>query len=169
MSAHNPNHPTTRVVEGQWHKLAALLVQKAGGHVVLTMSDVIELGPHKSIVVQELDDGIHLTIVDNATAKLLAAREKESDDERHERLEREHLGDPEKRTGIYAPKADADGWIRWKGGECPVPLKTNVDVMFADASLRSSIFLAGELNWHHGQNGRYDIVAYRVVHEGGSK
>ena len=30
------------------------------------------------------------------------------------------------------PKADADGWIEWKGGECPVEAGTNVDVKYRD-------------------------------------
>lgn len=32
------------------------------------------------------------------------------------------------------PKADADGWIEWKGGECPVDDDSLVDVRFPDGS-----------------------------------
>ena len=32
------------------------------------------------------------------------------------------------------PKADADGWIEWKGGECPVDNDSLVDVKFPDGS-----------------------------------
>lgn len=74
MSEMNPNHPVTRAVSDQWHKLAALLVNKAGGHVVIGASDFYDLGTDKSIVVQELPDGIHLTIIDNQQAMLLAAQ-----------------------------------------------------------------------------------------------
>jgi len=32
------------------------------------------------------------------------------------------------------PKADADGWIEWNGGECPVDNDSLVDVKFPDGS-----------------------------------
>lgn len=69
----NPNHPTTRSLDGQWHKFAAMLMQKFGtDHVVLTALDVISFGGGRAITVQELDDGIHLRIVDERTADRLA-------------------------------------------------------------------------------------------------
>lgn len=36
-----------------------------------------------------------------------------SDEARYERLEREHLGDPDKKTGIYAPRAEMDTKTRY--------------------------------------------------------
>jgi hypothetical protein len=36
----------------------------------------------------------------------LRAHSREETDEEYQRLEREHLGDPDKKTGIYAPKPD---------------------------------------------------------------
>lgn len=75
MSALNPNHEVTQAIAEQWHKLAAVLVQKAGGHVVISTSDIIDLPEDSAIVVQELHDGIHLRIVDGATARALAIAE----------------------------------------------------------------------------------------------
>jgi len=48
--------------------------------------------------------------LDEAVALLTAAgyARVESEDERYERLEKEHLGDPDKKTGIYAPKPLVD-------------------------------------------------------------
>lgn len=59
---------------------------------------------------------------------------------------------------------DADGWIEWKGGACPVAPETPVQI-----KIRSSITTAGHLEareyrWSHiGSDG--DIVAYRVLGE----
>lgn len=75
----NPNHPTSRTIDQHWHKFAAMLMQKFGAdHVVLTVVDISNIDG-SAITVQELDDGIHLRIVDMATA---------------ERLSREHGGLP---------------------------------------------------------------------------
>lgn len=69
----NPNHPTTQAMEDLWHKMAALLMVKFGtDHVVITLDDLDQLQGGKCITVQELDDGIHLTIVDEETALRLA-------------------------------------------------------------------------------------------------
>ena len=57
---------------------------------------------------------------------------------------------------IYGP------WIKWHGGECPVPPKTLVEV-----KLRGGIFEQGQrakyYDWRHG--GVNDIVEYRTVTE----
>ena len=57
---------------------------------------------------------------------------------------------------IYGP------WIKWDGGECPVPPKTLVEV-----KLRGGIFEQGQrakyYDWRHG--GVNDIVEYRTVTE----
>lgn len=74
MSELNPNHPVTRAVSDQWHKIAALLVNKSGGHVVTSASDFSDLGLDKAIVVWELPDGLHLTIIDNQQAALMACQ-----------------------------------------------------------------------------------------------
>lgn len=62
------------------------------------------------------------------------------------------------------PVPDADGWIEWKGGACPVGSETPVYI-----KTRSGITVDGQLEarwyrWSHiGSDG--DIVAYRVLGE----
>jgi hypothetical protein len=71
----NPHHPTTEMLRDQWAKIAALLIRKMGTtHVILTPEDIFALGDMpSSISVQELEDGLHLRLVDDVTAKRLAA------------------------------------------------------------------------------------------------
>jgi len=71
----NPNHPVTQSLHDQWHTLCAFAVLKAGGHVVISMADLKSMPVGSTITVQELDDGIHLRIVDRATAERLARKE----------------------------------------------------------------------------------------------
>jgi len=69
----NPNHPVTRQMHDHWHKICALLMAKMGeDHVVITTDDLRELGGDKYIVVQELNDEIHLRFVEQAEAERLA-------------------------------------------------------------------------------------------------
>lgn len=70
----NPNHPTTQAISDHWHKLCALAVIKAGGHVVITYRDIEAVPPGVAITVQELQDGLHLRIVDADTADRLARK-----------------------------------------------------------------------------------------------
>jgi hypothetical protein len=54
---------------------------------------------------------------------------------------------------------DADGWIAWNGGECPVPKRTRVSVHFRNGQIHDG---NGPWNWaHFGHVG--DIVAYKVL------
>lgn len=65
----------------------------------------------------------------------------------------------------------SNDWIEWKGGECPVPPDTMVEVRYRSAILPiSAADLACRENWdwqpsEHGLTGSFDIVAYRVVSE----
>lgn len=68
----NPNHPTSRAVAEHWNRIAAILVHKAGGHVVITPEDINGLPGFVGITVQEKTDGLHLRLVDEATAHQLA-------------------------------------------------------------------------------------------------
>ena len=63
------------------------------------------------------------------------------------------------------PQPDDDGWIKWEGGECPVPEGTIVEVKFRDGDCEGG-FPAGEAGWAH-EWGTADIVAYRIVSEAG--
>jgi hypothetical protein len=61
-----------------------------------------------------------------------------------------------------ASQADADGWIKWEGGGCPVPNGTNVFVRLRDGYAPTIQGRSNELHWHHiGSNS--DIVAYRTA------
>ncbi len=68
----NPQHPAAQAVQEHWTRIAAILVHKAGGHVVITPNDLESLPPFLGITVQEKDDGLHLRTVDEATAHRLA-------------------------------------------------------------------------------------------------
>ncbi len=72
MSALNPNHPTSQAIAEHWNKIAAILVHKAGGHVVITHSDIESLPEFVGITVGENEDGMHIRLVDEATAHRLA-------------------------------------------------------------------------------------------------
>jgi hypothetical protein len=72
----NPNHQVTRAVHDQWHKLCALLMAKfQTTHVVISLADIRLLSGKSNITVRELDDGIHLELVDDATAERLVRKE----------------------------------------------------------------------------------------------
>ena len=59
------------------------------------------------------------------------------------------------------PKADADGWIEWNGGECPVDVELYVYVNYRDGCELPRAVRAGSQRWNHfGLGG--DIVSYRL-------
>ena len=58
---------------------------------------------------------------------------------------------------VYGP------WIKWNGGECPVPPETMVGVKFRKWALGRG-GRAGGYYWHHG-GGDDDIVEYCIVTE----
>jgi hypothetical protein len=61
------------------------------------------------------------------------------------------------------PAPDADGWIEWAGGECPVAYGALVVVRTRDGSLWQSgtPWTAGEFGWGHDCDDS-DIIAYRL-------
>ncbi|UVN13479.1 hypothetical protein FBPa8_0015 [Pseudomonas phage vB_PaeP_FBPa8] len=70
------------------------------------------------------------------------------------------------------PKAKAGNeWTEWKGGECPVPKGTKVDVIYRNGAKESLIMAPLNVlcSWGH-LGGEDDIVAYRlswIRHRGG--
>lgn len=59
------------------------------------------------------------------------------------------------------PKADADGWIEWNGGECPVSGDDIVDVAYSAYGAKLFSAAADSLRWSkRGLVG--DIIAYRL-------
>lgn len=65
-------------LEGQWHKIAALLMFKAGQREVVISGDDVEraLGnaAGMNVLVQELEDGIHVWLVADAEVAELRRR-----------------------------------------------------------------------------------------------
>lgn len=87
---------------------------------------------------------------------------------RFERLE--HLSSAravveEAEASRHLPVADADGWIPWAGGKCPVAFETKVDVRHRDGNEYQG-FAGYSIArfWDHAGEPR-DIIAYRVVGE----
>ena len=66
-------------------------------------------------------------------------------------------------TEATSPAPDDGGWIKWHGGECPVPPDTLVEKKIR-AGVKHGPQKAQNLIWRHvdGFNSVYDIVAYRV-------
>ena len=63
-------------------------------------------------------------------------------------------------SALAMDEPDADGWIPWAGGECPVPDK----VVWLKFRNGAALFIgrsANSLNWKHNGS-RHDIIAYRV-------
>ena len=53
-------------------------------------------------------------------------------------------------------------WIKWHGGECPVPPRTEVEVKLRCGAVKGT--RAGNSYWNHDKDyDTYDIVSYRTV------
>ena len=66
------------------------------------------------------------------------------------------------RVKALAPvETKPDGWIEWRGGECPVPNDVRVDVEFRSESLVAD-YPAGKWQWSHSDSNG-DIIRYRVI------
>jgi len=64
---------------------------------------------------------------------------------------------------FLTPAQVAEGWIEWRGGECPVDKSTVVNFIIRDNTKRTRHDeLASDLRWYH-DNSSGDIIAYRVV------
>lgn len=61
------------------------------------------------------------------------------------------------------PQPDADGWIPWCGGECPVDADRRVAVKLRDWE-SDEVRRADLWFWEH-RYGETDIIAYRIVKE----
>lgn len=61
-------------------------------------------------------------------------------------------------------QGQSDGWIEWKGGDCPVSSETEVQVRMRDGFI--GVAPACTFRWNlaaHDQFPAADIIAYRVV------
>jgi hypothetical protein len=64
------------------------------------------------------------------------------------------------------PKADADGWIEWKGGKCPIPHAKSGGWMRRNRKgdeYISHFDASASICWSHAVPSDGDIVAYRLV------
>ena len=50
-------------------------------------------------------------------------------------------------ASLATPQPDADGWIPWSGGKCPVPRYTIVEIMFRGGHKTRTY--AGNMSWMH--------------------
>ena len=59
---------------------------------------------------------------------------------------------------------DADGWIPWDGGECPLPDESGCGVKHRDGEVFDSTFAGSRVanDWSHTSNDG-DIIAYRPI------
>lgn len=75
MTELNPDHPTTKKVHDLWHKLLGVaLIKLEQQHIVLNAED-IERVEGMAVIVQELDDGLHIRVVTMAEGERLAAEQ----------------------------------------------------------------------------------------------
>jgi hypothetical protein len=79
MAELNPEHPVTKKLNDTWHTLCLLIMKQFGKtEVIITQKDFHDVIPGESaIVVQEMDDGLHVMIMPMNNAIKLAEREKE--------------------------------------------------------------------------------------------
>jgi hypothetical protein len=70
------------------------------------------------------------------------------------------------RSGDTAPPvADADGWIKWDGGECPEDGGVPWDVKYSDGEVVTSRYPSGLIGWHgpsENSDDRSVVIAYRI-------
>ena len=70
----NPNNSMTQAMRGQWHVILAFyMLQQNVDKVTITRADLENYKEGMTIACYEDSEGLHLEIVDAATAKLLAA------------------------------------------------------------------------------------------------
>jgi hypothetical protein len=59
------------------------------------------------------------------------------------------------------PQADAEGWIEWKGGKCPIPAGIDFEVRLRAGHHMNGMYV---IDWLHScASPSSDIVAYRIV------
>jgi hypothetical protein len=61
---------------------------------------------------------------------------------------------------VLTPAQIADGWVEWRGGECPVWGGSNPEVMFRSGVISELNFAARSRSWKN-EGANDDIIAYR--------
>ena len=70
-------------------------------------------------------------------------------------------------AALAAPQADADGWIHWSGGECPINNGVWFWLRFRNGRQFGPDNGAVLWRWDHNHLNEGDIVAYRIAKESG--
>ena len=68
-------------------------------------------------------------------------------------------------AALAAPQADADGWIPWSGGECPINNGVWFWLRFRNGRQFGPDNGAALWRWDHNHLNEGDIIAYRIVKE----
>lgn len=69
-------------------------------------------------------------------------------------------------AAMAGPQPDADGWIKWGGGECPVSSDTRVELKFRSGQVWIDDEVETGCFWRWSHDGcPADIIAYRIVKE----
>jgi hypothetical protein len=74
----NPNHPMTRQMHTEWHKIVALLMHKLGKHhaeITLADLDAFAKSGLGAVLIRERNEVIHLELVSMKEAERLARDE----------------------------------------------------------------------------------------------
>lgn len=71
-------------------------------------------------------------------------------------------GELELKDGQWVPVPASDGWIEWKGGECPVAPDALVQLRYRDGEEDLELLPASQWHWDHHGDGD-DVLAYRVA------
>jgi hypothetical protein len=59
-------------------------------------------------------------------------------------------------------EADAEGWIKWEGGECPLPDGLHHEIRFGSAAKGVKLPSDARLSWEHNY-GDIPITHYRPI------
>ena len=69
----NPQHPVTKGLSQHWHKILAPHMKKLGVNKITLTDKDFEMPPEGlNVVAHEDGEGLHIRLVDNKTAHLLA-------------------------------------------------------------------------------------------------
>ena len=68
-------------------------------------------------------------------------------------------------AALAEPQADADEWIPWIGGECPINNGVWFWLRFRNGHQLGPDNGAALWRWDHNHLNEYDIVAYRIAKE----
>lgn len=65
---------------------------------------------------------------------------------------------------ITEAQSDADGWIKWEGGACPVSCDVRVELKFRSGQVWIDDEVGTGSSWDWSHDGyAYDIIAYRTM------